>query len=60
VVTQRYFRPYPTPKVVVTGSTFYDAEHSPGSFGPTSSHGQPARKAVTQWEIHPVHSIAKE
>jgi hypothetical protein len=57
----RYFRPEPPVPVMVTGSLFYDTEHDPGQIGPNASGpGKPARKAVTQWEIHPVHSMVRD
>jgi hypothetical protein len=58
---RRYHRPSPPIPVVVTGSLFYDAEHPPRSIGPNASGpSRPARKAVTQWEIHPVHTIVRD
>lgn len=59
--TKKYHRPSPPIPVVVTGSLFYDAEHDPGTVGPINQGaGKPARKAVTQWEIHPVHILLRD
>jgi hypothetical protein len=57
----RYYRPSPPMKLVVTGSLFYDAEHQPNTVGPAADNqGHRAAKAVTMWEIHPVHTMVNE
>lgn len=48
---ERYVQFDPPIPVLVTGSLFYDIDHSPGSVG------APCCKPDTSWEIHPVRSI---
>lgn len=51
VAQEKYQILSPPVPVVVTGSLFYDSEHKPNTIGPAG------HKAVTMWEIHPIHSI---
>src|SRR5207249_469698 len=53
--TNGYRRPNPPVEVIVTGSTFWDAEHPPPhTVGPTTS------KPKSAWELHPITLIEFE
>jgi hypothetical protein len=49
----RFYQPSPPIKVRVTGSLFFDGDHTPGNIGPVG------RRPSTTWEIHPVTAITK-